>query len=167
MIFCTVGVFATWLKDMEMDTRVAHLFVPEKPVCCYWCAVDVHKIEKWNDCLLWLNEVSKFSTCVGYLKASNFTCFLCQSVNPYIVKLSIVDDEPTLDVSKKSISLSYLCINKQAVECRFWPLHLQPVTGLTEILDVFFLSQGMGMVVHQALTEYNRWDLKLCQKRVF
>ncbi|KAI3352884.1 hypothetical protein L3Q82_019444 [Scortum barcoo] len=42
-----------------------------------------------------------------------------ESVNPYIVKLSIVDDEPTLDVSMLSLT-------------------------------------GMGMVVHQALTEYNR-----------
>lgn len=30
---------------------------------------------------------------------------LCQSVNPYIVKLSIVDDEPTLDVSMSCIVL--------------------------------------------------------------
>lgn len=61
-----------------------------------------------------------------------------QSVNPYIVKLSIVDDEPTLDVSMLSFRWnSGLC------------LHMRHET-------LGFSPQGMGMVVHQALTEYNR-----------
>lgn len=40
--------------------------------------------------------------------------------------------------------------------------HIRGLTGC-------FLSQGMGMVVHQALTEYNRWDPVLAarQKRAF
>lgn len=48
-------------------------------------------------------------------------------------------------------------------------LHVkQIIKGFTDTLDVLFF-QGMGMVVHQALTEYNRWDLKMsvCRKRVF
>lgn len=45
-------------------------------------------------------------------------CSLLQSVNPYIVKLSIVDDEPTLDVSVLSLPASSLLLNiKQPAWC--------------------------------------------------
>lgn len=54
----------------------------------------------------WLGELAKIIVCFFFLKAelktnflSSFSCYPEQSVNPYIVKLSIVDDEATLNVS--------------------------------------------------------------------
>lgn len=76
-------------------------------------------------------------------------------MNPYIVKLSIVDDEPTLDVSMLSLAVLCNCriINSQPDVGG--PYIRQIIKALTDTLNVF-LFQGMGMVVHQALTEYNR-----------
>ncbi len=82
-------------------------------------------------------------------------------MNPYIVKLSIVDDEPTLDVSTLSPTVS------SAVQKNAWSPHQTECQRFNRHTGCFLL-QGMGVVVHQALTEYNRWDLKLfmCQKKI-
>lgn len=72
-------------------------------------------------------------------------CFCFQSVNPYIVKLSIVDDEPTLDVSP------------------VFPLRTV-MKKIKVLIEAPPSPQGMGMVVHQALTEYNRWDISFCSR---
>uniref|UniRef100_A0A3B3YQ26 Armadillo-like helical domain-containing protein n=1 Tax=Poecilia mexicana TaxID=48701 RepID=A0A3B3YQ26_9TELE len=72
-----------------------------------------------------------------------------ESVNPYIVKLSIVDDEPTLDVSMLLLAVSSLK-NDGEKQATFSSGRLT-----TERL-ISCHSQGMGVVLHQALTEYNR-----------
>lgn len=65
--------------------------------------------------------------------------FSFQSVNPYIVKLSIVDDEPTLDVSM--LSLAVLC-NRRILNSQLdvGGLYIrQLIKGFTDTLDVFLL----------------------------